>query len=154
MDHSPVSIKSVLSITSEISLIYSVCIGSRNEIAIGLTLGLPRWLNGNEPAWQCRRGASVTGWEDPLEKEMATQSSCLGNPMDREAWRAIVHGGAKESDMTEPLNNKQQVLPLSESNPTALCCLRELALFVAVIGRCSRNLIYLLLNVNPKHVTK
>ena len=92
--------------------------------------------------------------EDPLEKEMATQYSCLGNPMDREAWRAIVHGGAKESDMTEPLNNKQQVLPLSESNPTALCCLRELALFVAVIGRCSSNLIYLLLNVNPKHVTK
>ena len=25
------------------------------------------------------------GWEDPLEKEMATHS-CLGNPMDRGAW--------------------------------------------------------------------
>ena len=25
------------------------------------------------------------GWEDPLEKEMATHS-CLENPMDREAW--------------------------------------------------------------------
>ena len=61
--------------------------------------------------------------EDPLEKEMAAQYSCLGNPMDREAWRAIVHGGAKEADVTEQLNNKQQVLPLSESGPTALCCL-------------------------------
>ena len=34
------------------------------------------------------------GWEDPLEKEMATQSSMLsfvGNRMDRGAWWATVH---------------------------------------------------------------
>ena len=28
------------------------------------------------------------------------QSSCLGNPMDRGAWQAAVHGVTKESDMT------------------------------------------------------
>ena len=28
------------------------------------------------------------------------QCSCLGDPMDRGAWEAIVHGVAKESDMT------------------------------------------------------
>ena len=28
------------------------------------------------------------------------QYSCLGNPMERGAWRAAVHGVAKESDMT------------------------------------------------------
>ena len=28
------------------------------------------------------------------------QHSCLGNPMDRGAWQAIVHGVATESDMT------------------------------------------------------
>ena len=28
------------------------------------------------------------------------QYSCLENPMDRGAWRAIVHGVAKESDTT------------------------------------------------------
>ena len=28
------------------------------------------------------------------------QYACLGNPMDRGAWRVIVHGGHKESDMT------------------------------------------------------
>ena len=38
------------------------------------------------------------GWEDPLEKGMATHSSrvathrCLGNAMDRGAWWATVHG--------------------------------------------------------------
>ena len=34
------------------------------------------------------------GWEDPLEKKIATHSTifCLGNPMDRRAWWAIVHG--------------------------------------------------------------
>ena len=35
------------------------------------------------------------GQEDPLEKEMATQYSCLENPMDREAWGAIATGVAK-----------------------------------------------------------
>ena len=41
-------------------------------------------------------------WEDPLEKEMATHSStpCLGNPTDRGAWWATVHGGAKKLDVT------------------------------------------------------
>ena len=28
------------------------------------------------------------------------QYSCLGNPMDRGAWEATVHGVTKESDMT------------------------------------------------------
>ena len=28
------------------------------------------------------------------------QYSCLGNPTDRGAWQAIVHGVAKESDVT------------------------------------------------------
>ena len=34
--------------------------------------------------------------EDPLEKEMATplKYSCLGNPMNREAWQGTVHGVA------------------------------------------------------------
>ena len=37
------------------------------------------------------------GWEDPLEKEMATHSSILAwrIPMDRGAWWATVHGVTK-----------------------------------------------------------
>ena len=35
----------------------------------------------------------------------ALQYSCLGNPVDRGAWQATVHGVPKESDTTERLNN-------------------------------------------------
>ena len=34
------------------------------------------------------------------------QYSCLGNYMGRGGWWSTVHGGHKESDMTEQLNNK------------------------------------------------
>ena len=54
------------------------------------------------------------GQKYPLEKEMATHSSILGweiswievqyswlgNPVDRGAWKATVHGVTKESDAT------------------------------------------------------
>ena len=50
------------------------------------------------------------GWEDPLEKEMATHTSILAwrIPMDREAWWAIVHGVAES-----PLDKKdmQPLIP-------------------------------------------
>ena len=37
------------------------------------------------------------GWEDPLEKDMATHSSILAwrIPMDRGAWWAAVHGAQR-----------------------------------------------------------
>jgi len=35
------------------------------------------------------------------------QYSCLKNPMGRGAWWAIVHGGHKQSDMTERLSTAQ-----------------------------------------------
>ena len=48
-----------------------------------LELGFPSGTGGKEPACQCRRCEMWVwslGWEDPLEKEMATHSSIL-------AWR-------------------------------------------------------------------
>ena len=42
--------------------------------------------------------------EDPLEEEMATQYSCLENPTDREARRAMVHGVAKSQTGLKGLN--------------------------------------------------
>ena len=43
------------------------------------------------------------GWEDPLEKGMATHSDfCLGNLMHRGSWRAIVYAVA--TSLTQPSN--------------------------------------------------
>ena len=54
------------------------------------------------------------------------QYSCLGNPMVREGWKAIVHGVTKELDMT--FSTKQKVkgdhmggMP----NRTSVCIRRE-----------------------------
>ena len=48
-----------------------------------------------------RNGVQHLGCGEPLEEEMKPlQCYCLGNPMDREAWQAIVHGVSKELDMT------------------------------------------------------
>ena len=57
----------------------------------------------NLPAIQETQVGSL-GWEDPVEKEMATHSSILAwrIAMERGAWWAAVHGVA-ESDMTEQL---------------------------------------------------
>ena len=46
--------------------------------------------------------ARSLGQEGPLGEENGNplQYSCLGNPMDRGAWWAIVHGITKEADMT------------------------------------------------------
>ena len=43
------------------------------------------------------------GWEDPLEKEVATVF-WPRNPMDLGAWQAAVPGGLKESDTTARLS--------------------------------------------------
>ena len=54
--------------------------------------------------------AQSRGWEDPLEKGMATHSRILAwrIPTDRGAWRAWVHGDSlKESDTTELLSTGQ-----------------------------------------------
>ena len=42
------------------------------------------------------------GWEDPLEKEMATHPSILAWEIlwTEEAWWVTIHGVTKESDMT------------------------------------------------------
>ena len=46
-------------------------------------------------AGDTRDVSSTLGQEDPLEKEMATQYSCLENSRDRGASWATVHGAAK-----------------------------------------------------------
>jgi len=55
-----------------------------------------------ESACQCRR-CGFDPWVGKIpwrRKWHPLQYSCLESPMDRGAWRAIVHGVAKESDIT------------------------------------------------------
>ena len=52
---------------------------------------------------------------------MATHSSILARriPMDRVAWRATVHGGRKESDMTEQLCTAQHIVKKNNLKQTS-----------------------------------
>ena len=73
------------------------CIFLLNNI---LWRGLPGWLSGKESACQCRK-LKFHPWVRKIpwrRKRLHTHYSCLGNLMDRGAWRAIVHRVAKESD--------------------------------------------------------
>ena len=64
------------------------------------------------------------GWEDPLEKGMATHSSILSWRifMDREAWQATFHGVAKRQtrlsdfNVNVKLNNITFTLKMLNSN--------------------------------------
>ena len=60
-------------------------------------LGIPRQLSDKEPTCQCRKWRRVgsipgSGWSPEEGNGYPLPYSCLENPMDREAWRATVHG--------------------------------------------------------------
>ena len=59
------------------------------------------WLSGGEST--CNEGDLISwgvGRAPGKGNSSPLQYSCLGNPMDRGAWWAAVHGVTKESDRT------------------------------------------------------
>ena len=79
---------------------YSICLWL-------ISLELPRWLGGKESACTIEDAGSTTGSGRSCGEgsDNPFQYSCLGNPMDREAGWATVHGVTKELSTTEQLNN-------------------------------------------------
>ena len=69
------------------------------EINYNMVLGLPKWLSGKESASNTGDTGSVpgSGRSPGVGNGNPLQYCCLGNPMDRVAWRVTVHGVAKES---------------------------------------------------------
>ena len=66
------------------------------------TSGLPWWLSGKESTCQCRRHG-FDPWIEKIpwrRKRQPTPVFLPGNPMDRRAWQATVHGITKELDIT------------------------------------------------------
>ena len=57
----------------------------------------------NLPAMQETQSVPGLGRSPGEGNGYPLQYSCLGNPMDRGAWWAAVHGVIKESDTTEQL---------------------------------------------------
>ena len=82
-------------------------------------MGLLRWLSGKVSACQAGDAGSIPGsgrspgggTGNPL------QYSYLGNPMDRGAWQATIHGVAKELDTTEQLNNNNRITRKEREHP-------------------------------------
>ena len=72
-------------------------------------LGLPRWLSGEESACQGDEGSIPGSRRSPGGGNgNPLQYSCLGNPTDRGAWWAAVHGVA-ELDTTEELSTSTKL---------------------------------------------
>ena len=76
----------------------------------------------NLPAMQ-ETWVRFLGKEDPLEKKVAMQYSCLENPMYRGVWQATVHGVARDRHSLAtkpPVLCLLSILSLSEMGTPAI----------------------------------
>ena len=71
-------------------------------------MGFPGAASGKEPACQARgrrrRGFNPWVGKIPWRRKWQLQYSCLENPLDRGAWRAMIHGGTPNWTLLKPLS--------------------------------------------------
>ena len=80
----------------------------QDQISLQHQGGLPWWLSGKESTCQCRRH-EFDPWVRKIpwrRKWQPISVSLPGNPMHRGAWRATVHGVAKELDLVTKQQNQ------------------------------------------------
>ena len=79
-----------------------MCLSYPFGVCSPILKGLPRWLSDKESAYNAEDPGSIpgSGRSSGEENGNSLQYSSLGNPMDRGARKATVHGVAKESVMT------------------------------------------------------
>ena len=104
--------------------------------------GFPRGTSGKEPACQCkrrRRRGSISGLGrspggghgNPL------QCSCLENPMDRGAWRAMVHRVTKSQTQLRRLSTHAYPIHIYVYVCVCVCVIKRLIIRLWVIGSCN-----------------
>ena len=83
---------------------------------------------GKESACQHRRCKVIwvrfLRWEDPLEKEVPPQYSCLENPMDRGGWRATDHRVPKSQTRLSNFTFTFQALEKEMTTPSSVLAWR------------------------------
>ena len=79
-------------------------------VVMWISVGLLWWLSGKQSACQCQRWVCSLGWEDPLEKEMATHSSIPAweIPWTEEPGRLHMHGASESRRDTAEKTEWQQ----------------------------------------------
>ena len=122
-----------LSLSRNISLVYRrrICFCSSWSIQNRLVLFevcIPRWCSDEEAACNAGDTGLIPGsGRSPGEGNgNPLQYSCLGNPMDREAWWVIVHGVAEELDT---VTKEQTTFKVQPSRDMKRACW--------IWGRCS-----------------
>ena len=80
-------------------------------------LRLPWWHSGKESSCHTGHAGSIPGLGGFLGDRDGSplQYTCLGNPTDRGAWWATVHGITTKSGTTQQLNNYKVILVKSQS---------------------------------------
>ena len=73
-------------------------------------MGSPGGSNGEESACNAGDPGFILGWEDPLEKKMATHSSILGEFHGQRSLAGYSPWGLKELDKTEQLTHTHTLI--------------------------------------------